>query len=666
MKVVLIQSLLAPYRYPIYGELAKTPGWDFEVWFMGKKVKNRIWGEEAIERYNFKYKFLSGITLFFGLKDTYPFWINFKIVSHLAKDRPDVVIMMGWDSLTSFLANLYCRIFGAKFLIYSDSTPLEKSWRRFLTLPLVKLHVRTSDAVIAGGTRAKVYLESLGVEPAKIYVSYNTIDVEKYERLTKKYKRYASDTRSNLGVGNKKVIMYYAQMIERKGPDLLLLAYEKLKRKDEDIALLLIGDGPFRKKLEKVIKKRKIRDVYLLANPGDEEICRYYAIASVFVLPSREEVWGLVVNEAMAAGVPVVVSDRAGSSADLVQTDRQGFVFRAGSISNLAKKIGQLLSNDSLRREMALEVSRHIKLFRPRITVRKFLEAAESPFVNESAKIIFLKKRKRGLVSVVVPVRGKEDGLERTLGSLKKQKRAGFYFEVIVERDKRGRGSYWTRNKALEKARGEYIAFIDAGTTAPKDWLAKGVRDLRKYDYVGGTVEVVKGDGDTLGSAYLFSKEREFEVGEFFKNLHFVTTTNLFVRREVITKLGAFDPRLKSSGDLEFGNRVNTFPFFSQFYNPRLKVYHPARSYSEQIKKQKRLARGFVDLGRIHPKRFPQYRFDLIKSFVKSMFPPVWLFWKGSLRHLSVYEKSKLFSLSYIFGFIHHTEAMRHGLLRGR
>lgn len=666
MKVILIQGLLAPYRYPIFEELAKTPGWDFEVWFMGRRVKNRIWDEEAITQYHFNHVFLQGLTLNFGTKDIYPIWFNFSIYAQLAEAKPDVVIMMGWDSLTSFLVHLYCSFSGTKFVLYSDSTPLEKSWRRIVTLPLVKLHVVTADALISGGTRSKEYLQILGADPKRIHVSFNTVDVEKYQQKTAFFQKKRNETLKKLQLENKKIILYYGQMIERKGVDLLLSAYQRLKKNNPDIALLLIGDGPLKEKLSSKIQKESILDAVLLSNPGDEEICRYYALASVFVLPSREDVWGLVVNEAMSAGVPVVVSDHAGCAPDLVSDGQEGYVFASENIHDLSEKIMKVIENNSFQKKMAQKSLEKIQLFNPRKTITEFQSAVKyvSPFTNIFFN--FLQKPRKNFISVIIPEYKDEAGLQKTLDSLNAQKDAPD-FEVIVEHDTQGEGSYQTRNKALQKVHGEYIAFIDAGTTASSGWLKQGFQSLQKYDYVGGPVERVNAEASNLFSAtVLFGRHREFAVQEFFQDLHFFPTTNLFMKRTIFEKLGGFEGRLRSSGDYEFGERVFSSGNFTQHYDPDLTVTHPFRSYLELVQKQRRIAQGNMDLKKYFPSRFGSWRKSLLLAPVKACIPPLWLLKKPSYQSLNFWEKLQVFLVTYHLSFLHSVETIRYGCFRGQ
>jgi len=666
MKVILIQGLLAPYRYPLFEELAKTADWEFEVWFMGREVKNRIWNKEAITEYRFNHRFLDGITLNFGLKDTYPFWLNFSIYSDLVKAKPDVVIMMGWDSLSSFLIHLYCHFSGAKFILYSDSTPLEKSWRRTVTKPLISLHVKTADALIAGGSRSRTYLENLGAAKNSIFVSFNTVDVEKYQKRTHSFRKFSRQTRKELGIGNKKIILYYGQLIERKGVDLLLAAFNELKKANHNVALLLIGDGPFREKLTEIIIKQGIDDALLLPNPGDEAVCQYYAITNVFVLPSREEVWGLVVNEAMAAGLPVVVSDQVGCSADLIIENFSGYTFESENIVDLSKKIETVISNNPLRQLISLRAFERIKLFSPRLTIKKFREAVESTFTLPDTQLHFLQPAKSNFISVIIPVYQDTEGLRRTLLSLKQQQDAPD-FEVIIENDYEGVGSYQTRNKALERSQGKHLAFIDAGTTASPNWLRTGSQNLQHSDYVGGPIARTSDQLFSISkSAKLFGKYREFAVEEFFDDAHFFPTTNLFTKRNVIEKVGGFDSRLRSSGDLEFGDRIYRSGFCIQHYDPHLIVSHPFRTYRQLVEKQKRLASGSSDLKRYYPKRFGNSRFEFVPKIIRALLPPLWLLKKKSYQTLSWTEKYILFFTTYHLSFIHYLSTKQYDQLRER
>lgn len=169
--------------------------------------------------------------------------------------------------------------------------------------------------------------------------------------------------------------MYYAQLIKRKGADLLLKAYQNLKAEYKDIELFLIGSGIYKKELLKIINKENLSDVLLLEDPGDDLVCKYYANSDIFVLPSREDVWGLVVNEAMSCSLPVIVSDAAGASGDLVKDGYNGFIFKAGDVEDLTSKLQKLIISSKLRGDMGNNSKKLIANFDPKVTVSMFNQA---------------------------------------------------------------------------------------------------------------------------------------------------------------------------------------------------------------------------------------------------------------------------------------------------
>ncbi len=229
----------------------------------------------------------------------------------------------------------------------------------------------------------------------------------------------------------------------------------------------------------------------------------------------------------------------------------------------------------------------------------------------------FLEKKSiKNFLSVIIPVYKDVDGLEKTITSLHEQSLEKHKFEIIVVNDggsknienlckrfkvsclsiKPRKGSYNARNIALMHSRGELLVFIDAGTIADNSWLKNGSNTLKKYDYVGGYIEVVRNPKDKISdSLFIYQKATSFDVKRYMTNLHFAPTTNLFVKRHVIEKIGGFDKRLQSGGDWEFGDRV-AGSGFTQRYNRRVKVYHYARNYKFLLTKNKRVSAGQANL----------------------------------------------------------------------
>lgn len=256
-------------------------------------------------------------------------------------------------------------------------------------------------------------------------------------------------------------------------------------------------------------------------------------------------------------------------------------------------------------------------------------------------RIEFQKKMVPSLISVIIPVYKDVDGLEDTLSSLKNQILKSNEYEVIVVNDgadpaitslcndygvqvishKPNRGSYYARNRGVEKSRGEFLAFVDADIKVPVDWLEKGVKALREYDYVAGDIKIDETKVKTLTNYY--ELKTAFPVRDFFLGGHYGPTANVFVRRRVFEEIGGFDERLQSGGDREFGERIFRFTSFKQAFLKNIVVLHPPRDYKALVKKFNRIYNGYNDMVRLYPERFrlPKIRFlDLLKEFFS---PPI-------------------------------------------
>lgn len=227
-------------------------------------------------------------------------------------------------------------------------------------------------------------------------------------------------------------------------------------------------------------------------------------------------------------------------------------------------------------------------------------------------------------ISVIIPVYNDHIGLTTTLNSLQNQTLSGYEFEIIVGNDgcsssvhqvcKRfgvscidifpNQGSYNARNRAMYTACSENLAFVDADIMVPTNWLENGLIALEDADYVAGDIIIQK--EENMSIAELFEYYSAFNIHYYLAKHHFGVTGNLFVKKRVFDALGPFDHRLRSSGDLEFGDRVQQSGTFVQNYAADITVLHPPRGRRNYIKKIKRGAVGQVLLKEQYPNRFPQ------------------------------------------------------------
>jgi glycosyltransferase involved in cell wall biosynthesis len=176
-----------------------------------------------------------------------------------------------------------------------------------------------------------------GAPPERIVIGYQVVPSEQLPM--------PAIDKASLGLAGKNVVLYVGYFVARKGVDLLIQAFQKVA--DENDVLALVGSGPEEKHLKDLAQGDR-----RILFPGYCEGAvktSWYAAADLFVLPTRHDPWGLVVNEAMAFGTPIVVTDAAGC-AELVQGN--GLIVPASNVELLADALKRLLTNDSLRREM--------------------------------------------------------------------------------------------------------------------------------------------------------------------------------------------------------------------------------------------------------------------------------------------------------------------------
>jgi len=276
------------------------------------------------------------------------FYLQPDLVSTLVKLRPDMVINSSF-SLNSLLGSLYAKLLRKSCMIWSEATSFSEKNRSTARRWYRKLLIRLNDAYIPSGIEAKDFLFSLGATDEQCFTAVDAIeDIRKrpdYERILADAKFIRS---KQCGL----VILFSGRLIECKGLDLLLDAYEKVQD-TRNITLWVMGNGPLEKELKVDVGKRGLTTVTFLGFLGEREKWVYYLASDIFVLPTRGDVWGLVVNEAMLCGLPVICSKFAGCCSDLVEDDVTGFVVNPYETGNFVAALRTLISNDLLRSAMS-------------------------------------------------------------------------------------------------------------------------------------------------------------------------------------------------------------------------------------------------------------------------------------------------------------------------
>lgn len=157
----------------------------------------------------------------------------------------------------------------------------------------------------------------------------------------------------------KKIAITVGQFIHRKGFDVLLNAWAKC---DKEYELYIIGATPTKEYLD-IKEKLHLENVHFEGFKTKEELNCYYQAADLFVFPTREDIWGLVVNEAMANGLPVITTDKCVAGLELIKNGENGYIVPTENQDELAKRINELLSNDWLLENMAKDNLQKIRRY---------------------------------------------------------------------------------------------------------------------------------------------------------------------------------------------------------------------------------------------------------------------------------------------------------------
>jgi glycosyltransferase involved in cell wall biosynthesis len=169
------------------------------------------------------------------------------------------------------------------------------------------------------------------------------------------------------------VLLFSGKLIPRKNVLLVLKALEQTPERGR-VTFVVLGDGPERSRLEQEGKRLLGENFVLAGFKNQSQLAPYFKAADALALPSHYETWGLVVNEAMHFGLPVVVSDTAGCAADLVENRETGILFRSNDAADLVQALRRIIGNDSLRGKFSRNARRIIRAYTPDNAAKGILE----------------------------------------------------------------------------------------------------------------------------------------------------------------------------------------------------------------------------------------------------------------------------------------------------
>lgn len=373
MNVAFVTNLRAPYRTLQLTEYAKISNVNTTVYYTFKRDENRDWNTNVGE--GFKEVDLKGLKI----SNKYGY-INNKLVCIVLKN--DLIIMGGYEQPTYIVLSALCRLLKKPYVLFFDgiTTDVFESKQNEIKMRLKKFIITGSNFIMANGKIGRKYFTELFNYPAEnIFNQYLTVDSITIDKLYEDKEYYRKNYREKLGLNkNEKVIIYSGRLVSIKNVDIVIRAISKLK--DTSITLLILGSGEMETELLALANKLNVKIIVTGFISDQEELFKNYFVGDLLILPSLIEPWGLVVNEAMFAGLPVIVSNKCGCVWDLVKTGVNGYTIDPFNVVDIVEKLKIILGSSEISKFgiKSRELISDWKFINSKLNLEKIIQRLES------------------------------------------------------------------------------------------------------------------------------------------------------------------------------------------------------------------------------------------------------------------------------------------------
>lgn len=291
------------------------------------------------------------------------FWgvASLAVFGELSAARYDAVVIQGWNYALYPLALLAARRAGLPVLMRAESARLpgaepDATPRQLAKDAILRRYLGACAGALAVSSGNRRLLVHYGMPPARIFSSPYAVDGERFRRSPEQRQAAQAVLRAQLGLpaggpgdAAPPILLYCGKLVPVKEPQLLLAAFAALRRGGTPAALIVVGDGPLRGELQAWTRAHAVPDVHFLGFKNQSELPDLYAAADALVLPSARETFGVVVIEALHAGVPVIASDGVGCAEDLVLAEQTGLQFPRGDVAALTRCLEALCTGETGR-----------------------------------------------------------------------------------------------------------------------------------------------------------------------------------------------------------------------------------------------------------------------------------------------------------------------------
>jgi glycosyltransferase involved in cell wall biosynthesis len=358
-RLALLTEIIAPYRIPVFNALAARDDIDLRVIFLSETDTSlRQWHVYKGE-IRFPYEVLPSWRRRVG---KYNLLLNREVGPALRRARPQAVLCSGYNYLAFWQAAWWAKSRSLPVLLWSESNAHDLRPGHWAVEFMKVRFSRLCKAFVAAGKSSRDYLICIGAPDERIFTAPDAVDVRLYATLADKARQRVAEVRARYDLPPR-YFLCVGRLVPEKGVFDLLAAYARLEEGEQSqIGLVFAGDGASRFQLEEraAVVPGCVRFCGFVHR---EELAELYALAEALVFPTHSDPWGLVVNEAMACGLPIIASEVAGCVPDLVENAENGFIVPPGNVGELVRAMRTLLSNPTITRKMgarsALQIQAH-------------------------------------------------------------------------------------------------------------------------------------------------------------------------------------------------------------------------------------------------------------------------------------------------------------------
>lgn len=371
-RLIILTEIIAPYRIPVFNALAREAGIDLHVIFLAENDPTlrewRIYKDEI----RFSFQILQSFRRRLG---RYNALLNWGVSSALRRASPDAILCGGYNYIASWQSMWWARRNRVPFLVWVESTPADQRGNNPLIESLKTKFLRSSKAFVVPGKSSFAYLRAYGAPQELIYTAPNAVDVELFVQQSEQARHNAVTLRRELHLPAR-YFLFVGRLVSEKGVFDLLYAYGALPSElRAAIGLVFVGEGSGRLELERRAAEIAPGAVHFAGFVHRERLPSYYALAEALVFPTRSDTWGMVVNEAMACGLPVICSRVAGCVADLVEDCWNGRVLPAGDARQFTHAMNEVAGDAPLRSLMGRRGRDRILRYSPEACAAGIAEA---------------------------------------------------------------------------------------------------------------------------------------------------------------------------------------------------------------------------------------------------------------------------------------------------